>query len=83
MNRIKENAEQGKPCNFKGDGKLNARILDFNASEDDLIETFSKYGEVRDAFIAQDRDTRPRGFAFMTMRTVEDGKKVMDVLDGE
>jgi len=38
-----------------------------------LIETFSRYGEVGDAFIVQDGDGRFRGFALVTMRTVEDG----------
>jgi len=83
LNRIKENVAQGKPYDFVGDGKLYVGNLSFNVSEDDLIEAFSEYGEVGDAFIVQDQDGRPRGFAFVTMRTMEDSKKVMDALDGE
>jgi len=83
LNRIKENVAQGKPYDFVGDGKLYVGNLSFNVSEDDLIEAFSEYGEVGDAFIVQDQDGRPRGFAFVTMRTTEDSKKVMDALDGE
>lgn len=83
LNRIKENVAAGKPHDFVGDGKLYVGNLSFDVTEEDLVTTFSEYGVVGDAFIVQGDDGRPRGFAFVTMRTYEDSKKVMEALDGE
>lgn len=42
--------------------------LPFSASESELRELFSPYGEVTDIHLPMDRDSgRPRGFAFVTM----------------
>ena len=62
---------------------LGEYLNNFNIDEDDLIETFSEYGQVRDAFITQDEDGCSRGFTFVTMRKVEDSKKVMDALNSK
>jgi cold-inducible RNA-binding protein len=42
--------------------------LSFNASENDLEDTFGEFGEVASVNIIKDRDTgRSRGFAFVEM----------------
>jgi len=83
LNRIKENVAAGKSYDFVGDGKLYVGNLNFNVHEDDLISAFSEYGEVGDAFIVQGEGGRSKGFAFVTMRTKGDMKKIMETLDGE
>lgn len=42
--------------------------LSYTASEDDLMQAFSQYGEVASVNVIKDRETgRPRGFAFVEM----------------
>ncbi len=42
--------------------------LSYTATEDDLMQAFSQYGEVASVNVIKDRETgRPRGFAFVEM----------------
>jgi cold-inducible RNA-binding protein len=42
--------------------------LSYNATEDDLQQAFSQFGEVSSVSVIKDRETgRPRGFAFVEM----------------
>jgi RNA recognition motif-containing protein len=44
--------------------------LSYDSTADTLRSAFSQHGEVSDVHLVVDRDTgRPRGFAFVTMRT--------------
>ncbi|MGD8428815.1 MAG: RNA-binding protein [Ectothiorhodospiraceae bacterium] len=46
--------------------------LPFSASEDEVRELFSAYGEVNEVRLITDRDTgRPRGFGFVRMEPAE------------
>ncbi len=52
--------------------KLFVGNLSFNTTENDLQDAFSAHGTVLEANLMMDRATgRPRGFAFVTMSTVE------------
>ncbi|MBI3070670.1 MAG: RNA-binding protein [Deltaproteobacteria bacterium] len=63
--------------------KLYVGNLSYDTTEADLQAYFAKAGEVESAKIITDRDTgRSRGFAFVEMRNVEDGKKAIGELDG-
>jgi len=62
--------------------KLYIGNLPFNASEDELRETFEKCGEVISVRIITDRDTgRSRGFGFVEMDGA-DVEKAIKELDG-
>lgn len=81
--RIETNIKEGRPANFVGDGKLYVGNLDFKVTENDLEETFSKFGTVGESVVVLGEDGRSRGFAFVTMYSISEGEKAMKGLDGE
>ena len=57
--------------------------LSFRATEDDVRELFSQYGEVTDVHLVIDRETgRSRGFAFVEMATDQQAAAAVQALDG-
>ena len=55
--------------------------LSFDAEQEDLINLFSQYGEVKNSNIPLDRETgRKRGFAFIDMTNEVDEQKAIDDL---
>jgi RNA recognition motif-containing protein len=62
--------------------KLYVGNLTFDATEDELLQLFSQYGEVQSAQIVTDRDTgRSRGFGFVEMAT--GGPEAIAALNGQ
>jgi RNA recognition motif-containing protein len=58
--------------------------LDFNVTENDLQDAFAAHGTVVEANVVTDRTTsRPRGFAFVTMSSPEEGQKAIAALNGK
>jgi cold-inducible RNA-binding protein len=56
--------------------------LSYNATEDDLRDAFSQFGEVTAVRIITDRETgRPRGFAFVEMADRAAGEKAIESLN--
>ncbi|MDZ4852899.1 MAG: RNA-binding protein, partial [Pirellulaceae bacterium] len=56
--------------------------LSYQASEDDLRQAFSQFGNVSKVSIVIDRETgRSRGFAFIEMPNEEEAKAAMDGLN--
>ena len=52
--------------------KLYVGNLSFNATEDEVRDLFSQYGEVHSVALISDRETgRPRGFGFVEMDNAE------------
>lgn len=63
--------------------KLYVGNIAFSADAGALRELFATVGEVADVLVVTDRDTgRPRGFAFVTMATLEGTRRAMSELDG-
>lgn len=67
---------------------LNERLyvgnLSYDATESDLFELFSGSGNVKNAeVVVNSRTQRSKGFAFVTMTTLEDAKKAVDDLNGK
>lgn len=61
--------------------KLYVGNLSFDASESDLVELFSGVGSVQNAEIISHRQTqRSKGFGFVTMGTVEEARRAVEVL---
>ncbi len=57
--------------------------LSFNTTENDLHDAFAAHGVVTEANLMTDRVSgRPRGFAFVTMSSPEEGQKAIDALNG-
>lgn len=57
--------------------------LSFSTGGDQVRELFATIGEVADVHVVMDRDTgRPRGFAFVTMRTGLLARQAIRELDG-
>ncbi len=55
--------------------------LSFQAEQEDLIDLFSQYGEVKQCSLPLDRETgRKRGFAFVEMVNDADEQKAIDDL---
>lgn len=64
--------------------KLYVGNLNFDASEDQVRELFSGFGEVQEVKIVMDRFSgRSRGFAFVRMTSTDDAGKAKDSLNGQ
>ena len=64
--------------------KLYVGNLPFSASEDDVRELFSQYGEVHSVSLISDRDTgRPRGFGFVEMDNADEAAEALNGQDYE
>jgi RNA recognition motif-containing protein len=56
--------------------------LSYNATEEDLRQAFSQYGDVSSVSVIKDRETgRPRGFAFVEMPDEAQAKQAIDNLN--
>ncbi len=57
--------------------------LPFSATEQEIVEAFQEYGEVKSVKIPMDRETgRPRGFAFVDLESETAEQAAIDDLDG-
>ena len=57
--------------------------MSWNTTDDSLREAFSKFGEITDAVVINDRDTgRSRGFGFVTFSEDSDAEKAMAEMNG-
>jgi len=58
--------------------------LSYNATDEQLKDLFSQYGEVVSATIITDKFTgKPRGFAFVEMASGSEGQAAIDALNGQ
>jgi RNA recognition motif-containing protein len=58
--------------------------LNWDATDDDLRESFGECGEITEAVIVNDRDTgRSRGFGFVTYSSDEEAKAAVEKFDGQ
>jgi cold-inducible RNA-binding protein len=58
--------------------------LSFNATEHDLQDMFAAHGAVVETNLMMDRVSgRPRGFAFVTMSTVQEAEAAIAALNGK
>ncbi len=64
--------------------KIYVGNLPFSATESEIREHFSQYGEVTDVSLPTDRETgRPRGFGFVEMSDDDAGKEAIRESDGK
>ena len=57
--------------------------LPYDVDNAELEEIFEKFGPVRSAKVAMDKETgKSRGFGFVDMQNEEDGKQAIDFLNG-
>ena len=64
--------------------KLYVGNLNFDASEDQVRELFSGYGQVEEVKIVMDRFSgRSRGFAFVRMDSADSAGKAKEALNGQ
>lgn len=64
--------------------KLYVGNLSFQTTEQDLNQLFAQHGTVSETNLIMDRETqRPRGFAFVTMSSAEEGQRAIDALNGK
>lgn len=64
--------------------KLFVGNIDWGATEEDLNNLFSQYGEVEDCVIIKNRDTgRSKGFGFITYAQDADADAAMEALNGQ
>jgi cold-inducible RNA-binding protein len=64
--------------------KLYVGNLSFNTTDPDLKDLFAQYGTVTDVHLVTDRVTgKSRGFAFVTMSSVSEGKAAISALEGQ
>ena len=83
LKRIEQNKAENRPLTYVGDAKLYVGNISFQCTEQELVEVFASVGTVGEVSMVYDNETgRPRGFAFVTMRTRADGDKAIDELDG-
>jgi cold-inducible RNA-binding protein len=64
--------------------KMYVGNLSFDTTEADLRELFSQHGSVTEVFLPTDRESgRPRGFAFVTVDSVEGMNAAINGLNGQ
>ena len=64
--------------------KMYVGNLSFDMSEVELRDLFSEHGQVNEVALMMDRETnRPRGFAFVTMATIEEARRAVGELSGK
>ena len=64
--------------------KLYVGNLSYDTTEDGLRTAFAQAGTVVSVDMIKDRDTgRMKGFAFVTMTTVEEAQQAIKLLDGK
>jgi RNA recognition motif-containing protein len=64
--------------------KMYVGNIPYNATEEDLRELFSEYGEIESLKIMKDNFTeRSKGFGFIEMVNEEDAKKAIATLNGK
>ena len=57
--------------------------LSYEATPEDITQTFAEYGNVKNVHLPADRDTgRARGFAFVEMDTEAEEDAAIEALDG-
>lgn len=57
--------------------------LSYDVTQDDLNTVFAEYGSVQRVHLPTDRETgRPRGFAFVEMKTEAEETAAIEALDG-
>src|SRR5215469_9068594 len=57
--------------------------LSFQTTQEDLLATFSQFGNVERVNIITDRDTgQPRGFAFVEMTNAQEAQTAIEQLNG-
>ena len=58
--------------------------LNWDATDDDLRQSFGECGTITDAVVVNDRDTgRSRGFGFVTYSSDEEAKAAVEKFDGQ
>ena len=63
--------------------KLYVGNLNFDTTDQDLEQAFSKYGKVASAVVVKDRDTdRSRGFGFVEFAQEADAQKAKEAMNG-
>jgi len=63
--------------------KMYVGNLSYDATDSEIRELFEAHGTVTDVFIVKDRESgRPRGFAFVSMGTVEEMNAAIEGLNG-
>ena len=64
--------------------KLYVGNISFTITEADLQRIFEEFGSVTEIKVVTDRQTgQPRGFAFVTMSSVPEGRAAIKSLDGK
>jgi RNA recognition motif-containing protein len=64
--------------------KLYVGNISYQTTDSDLQDLFGQYGAVAEVDIIMDKFTnRPRGFAFVTMASVEDAQRAVENLHGK
>lgn len=64
--------------------KIYVGNLPFKVRNDDLKDIFASYGEVTDAMVIQDRQTRrSKGFGFVTFDSDEAAQKAVSEMNGK
>ena len=62
--------------------KIFVAKLDFNTQSEDLINAFTKYGEVASANVIVDKVTgRSKGFGFVEMENDEEAQRAIEALN--
>lgn len=64
-------------------GRLFLRNLPFTATEEELRDTFSRFGQVTEAHVCLDKGTRKsKGFAYVAFDRCHDAKRALEEMDG-
>eukprot|EP01018_Ginkgo_biloba_P026341 Gb_17564 [translate_table: standard] len=79
---VLDHDREGEQENAIETGRLFVRNLPYSASEDDLVELFSKYGEISQVHLVVDKGTKcSKGFAYVLYMLPESAVRALEELD--
>lgn len=82
-NRSRREPRSSKPEDVHTD-RLYVGNLSYDAAESDLFELFNGVGAVQNAeVVVNSRTQRSKGFAFVTMASLEEARRAVEVLGGQ
>jgi multiple RNA-binding domain-containing protein 1 len=80
---MEDKGSSNKPSTTTLANRLFVRNLPFTTTEEDLVVTFSQFGNVSSVHIPVDDTKRNKGYAFINITSTKDAKLALETMDGE
>lgn len=80
-NQVKDDEEKKEDLGEYDSKRLYLRNLSFQITEEELRETFSKYGKLTEVSIPRDKNKNSFGYGFVSYETMESAIAALEIMD--